>query len=124
MLRIAHISPQNREQSSSFIKAHLRGINGHVVHYHGGYLPTLREDNIIAPLNPFERIIFKFYKKIKGLHRDEYRVLKQFKKDKIQLIFAEYGPTGGALTEISKLLKIPLIVHFHDMIYIHLLFCH
>ena len=113
MQNIAHISPQSRKESSSFIKAHLGGIIGNVTHYHGGYLPKFKEDQTLPELSIVEKIQFRINKTIHGLNRDEYKVYKQFKHDKINLIFAEYGPTGCALLEISKRLQIPIIVHFH-----------
>jgi colanic acid/amylovoran biosynthesis glycosyltransferase len=113
MHNIAHISPQSRQESSSFIQAHLNGIKGNVIHYHGGYLPKFIEDASLPELNIFEKIEFRIKKKIYGLNREEYKVYKQFKKDKIDVIFAEYGPTGCAVHQIAKVLRLPMIVHFH-----------
>jgi len=112
-VKMAHVSPNARKDSSSFIKAHLSGIMCSVIHYHEGYLPRLKEEEAIHPLPFFHKVVFKFFRSWRGLNRAEYQLMLQFKQDNIQLIFAEYGPTGAALQSLAKKLKIPLIVHFH-----------
>ncbi len=112
-VKIAHVSPHSRKDSSSFIRAHLSGIICGVVHYHGGYLPRLKEGEAIRSLPFFVKVVFKFFRSWRGLNRAEYELLLQFKQDKIQMIFAEYGPSGAALQPLAQQLRIPLIVHFH-----------
>lgn len=112
-INIAHISQHAREQASSFIQVHLNGLNGNVIHYHGGYLPNLRENEELKPLDLLEKIKLRLSKKIKGFNSNEWQLIKTLRQDKINLIFGEYGPTGVALHKIATYLNIPLIVHFH-----------
>jgi colanic acid/amylovoran biosynthesis glycosyltransferase len=112
-INIAHVSQHSREQSSSFIQVHLNGLKGNVVHFHGGYLPHLRENENLVSLDIKEKIILRFKKKINGFTAAEWQLIKQFRKDQIGLIFGEYGPTGAALYKIAQFLAIPMIVHFH-----------
>ena len=86
-INIAHVSQHSREQSSSFIQVHLRGLIGNVIHYHGGYLPYLRENGNLVSLNIKEKLILRFKKKMKGFNSSEWQLIKQFKKDQIGLIF-------------------------------------
>lgn len=112
-INIAHVSQHSREQSSSFIQVHLRGLIGNVIHYHGGYLPHLRENGNLVSLNIKEKLILRFKKKMKGFNSSEWQLIRQFKQDQIGLIFGEYGPTGAALYPIARHLNIPMIIHFH-----------
>lgn len=43
----------------------------------------------------------------------ELALADNFSKNKIQVVLAEYGPTAVSVLKICKLLKIPLVVHFH-----------
>ncbi len=112
-IRIAHISPHNFEMSSSFIRANMQGLNGVVVPFYGGYLPNKMGSSIDLNIGIIDRLIFKFRHHILGLNRAEYAFYKALKREKIDLIFAEYGPTACAIYKVVKKLQIPLIVHFH-----------
>ena len=46
-----------------------------------------------------------------GPQRRELR--RRLKKNKIQVLLANYGPTGSALLPVTRALRIPLVVHFH-----------
>lgn len=112
-IRIAHISPRIFEMSSSFIQASIRGLNGTVIPFYGGYLPNKMGSNIDLKIGIVDRLIFRLRHHILGLNRAEYAFYKALKREKIDLIFAEYGPTACAIYKVAKELEIPLIVHFH-----------
>ncbi len=44
---------------------------------------------------------------------DELALMKSFKRNKIDVAFAEYGPTAVEVLPICRKLHLPLIVHFH-----------
>ena len=110
---IAHISPDEFEKSSSFIQANIRGLEGIVVPYFGGYMPRFSEGNEELKLGLIDRFIFKIKGDIHGLSRSEFALYKSLKRHRVDLIFAEYGPTASAVYRVANALKIPLLVHFH-----------
>lgn len=112
-LRIAHISPDVFERSSSFIQANIRGLNGHVVSFFGGYFPTHYGMNKKLELSFLDKFIFKLFGQIQGLNRAEYALLKALKNERIDLVFTEYGPTASAVIQVLNKLSIPVVIHFH-----------
>ena len=70
-LRIAHISPDVFERSSSFIQANIRGLDGHVVSFFGGYFPTHYGMNKKLQLGFLDKFIFKLFWKNQGLNCQE-----------------------------------------------------
>jgi len=112
-LNIAHISPQSREQSSSFVQSHLNGIKGNVIHYHGGQFPTEVENQKLPRLNWIEKVQFKIFNKIKGCNITQFQLFKSLKKNNTDLVFVEYGTIASSVYASVRAMKIPLIVHFH-----------
>lgn len=111
--RIAHISPKRFESSSSFIQSNIKGLDGEVVCFYGGYLPTYREHKHLAAPTLWERIAFSILGSIAGLKKAEYTFYRELRKEQIDLVFVEYGPTANAIYSVIEKLKIPLVIHFH-----------
>ena len=112
-LKIAHISPDTFEKSSSFIQANIQGLEGIVVPFYGGALPNRSGNGDLLGLNVFERAIYKFRNQVLGLNRSEYAFYKAIRENRIDIVFTEYGPTACAIARVIERLKIPLIIHFH-----------
>ncbi len=112
--------------SGSFIKAHEELIKGEKVVLHG---PTynLHYDNrslvLFYSKNPWKQKLKKliphwlYHKKVtlwqqtfEGKHD---AVAGFFKENEVDVILAEFGFYGAAITPHAKLIGIPLIVHFH-----------
>src|SRR5690606_9051450 len=56
----------------------------------------------------------RFRKKIlKGFTAAEKKLLFSLKKEEVDMVLAEYGPTAVESLNVIKHLKLPLIVHFH-----------
>ncbi len=112
-LRIAHISQDVFEKSSSFIQANIEGLDGTVVPFYGGYLPNKMGSGIDLKINFFEKVIFRFQQNILGLNRSEYALYKSIKQERIDVVFTEYGPAACAIVKVIERLQIPLLIHFH-----------
>lgn len=112
-LRIAHISPDVYERSSSFIQANISGLLGTVIPFYGGYFPTGYGQNSMIQLDLWDKIKFKILGKINGLNRAEYALYKVLKQQKIDLVFTEYGPSACAMIHVLRQLSIPVVIHFH-----------
>lgn len=113
-MNIALISPSKKLYSETFIQAHKERLNANIFHYYNGEVPTELEGGIIINSRRKRIIdIFKGHFRLNRFSLAEQAVITSFKKNKIELVFAEYGPTGQLLSPICKELELPLIVHFH-----------
>ena len=122
MKNIAIISPNQNAYSETFIKAHKNLLKGNIHFLYGGTIPThsdkfgclymyYQKNNIknkILKLLP----VFIHNRLIKKYSNSDY--LKYYlKKEKINIILAEYGVLGAENLDVIKELNIKLIVHFH-----------
>jgi glycosyltransferase involved in cell wall biosynthesis len=115
-MKIALFSPLKNAPSETFIQAHRELLDGQVLYYHTGAIPKYLEEN---PLQiPFSKLyrLLGFVRRQVGLSHIpiiEYSLERSLKKEKPDVIFAEFGVCGAVCTSIAKRLGIPLITHFH-----------
>lgn len=121
-MKIALISPNKNEYSETFIQAHKNRLNGEVSYYYGGYLPSHHDgSNLMFRGNIIQRIwrkiIYHARKKagLTSLSLAEEALVRSLKKRKIEVVLAEYGPTGCHILPVCEKLQIPLVVHFHGI---------
>ena len=111
MIRVAIISPNKDVYSETFIKAHVDLLKGEKFFLYGAYKPIyFSEKSLVLLLSSLKRLFLKYILRVNLL---DFSIRQFLIKNKINIILAEYGPTGCAILEIAKNLKIPLIVHFH-----------
>jgi colanic acid/amylovoran biosynthesis glycosyltransferase len=117
-MNIAIVSTNRNKYSETFIHNHVKLIPGNIHFLFDGYLPKQysTDKGITSHLfRDHESKWFRFLKK-KVTEKNtnlESAIGKYLKKNEIDLIFAEYGPSGVEMMEISKKTQIPLLVHFH-----------
>jgi colanic acid/amylovoran biosynthesis glycosyltransferase len=138
MKNIAIISPNQNAYSETFIQAHRDLLKGNIHFLYGGSVPQYFGDNQcildfyvnkkweeylqenklsrkILRLLPYT--IYQKYFKNQLFQSAQYTIVDAIcfylKYYKIDVILAEYGPTGAAILPIAKKLNIKLIVHFH-----------
>jgi colanic acid/amylovoran biosynthesis glycosyltransferase len=113
-INLAILSPSENAYSETFIQAHksLKGVN--VFYYFGGSLPSKYGMGEELALKGTDKLFFKIRHKLSAASSFmEESVISSFKKNKINCVLAEYGPTGSAVMNICQQLRIPLLVHFH-----------
>lgn len=113
-INICFSSPSKKAYSETFIQNLKKSIDGNIFHCYGGFFPFESEDGKLkshysAPL------ITKAFSKLGWIRRPirEIYLESYLKGNKIHAIIANYGQSGAELSDISKKLNIPLIVHFH-----------
>ena len=113
-MKIALISPSQNSYSETFIQAHKELLEGNIFYYFGGELPDKLEDGLVINSRK-KRIldILKGHYRLNKFSLAEQALITSFKKNKIDLVFAEYGGTGEKMVPVCKKLNLPLIVHFH-----------
>jgi colanic acid/amylovoran biosynthesis glycosyltransferase len=119
-LNVCIMSPDKDMYSETFILAHIQHLPVNVHFLYGGDLPNFTKDN--KPLLVRASLRIWFIRLLLGkLFKFDYShetllkkaIAKYFKDNHIQVVLAEYGPTGVAVQSICLELSIPLIVHFH-----------
>lgn len=110
---VAIVSPSRNLASETFVRAHVDGLHGNIFHYFNGHLPKeLHGYGLLVKHDLLTRVSRKISAKSE-FSIDESAVVDSFRKNKIEVVLAEYGPTGAQLTKICASLGIPLVVHFH-----------
>ncbi|WP_370479354.1 glycosyltransferase [Tamlana flava] len=113
-LNIAMVAPSLNAYSETFIRAQKERIKANVFYYFGGFLPLYLEN--------YGRLTDRFVTFRMNLKRklgiqindtEEKSFVYSLKKNNIQLVLAQYGPTANRVADICKSLNIPLITHFH-----------
>ncbi len=113
-MNIALLSPNQNAYSETFIQAHKNLIKGKVYYYYSGILPTQLEGGNLINSRALRILdIVKGHFNLNKFSLPELALLNSFKKNKIELVFAEYGVTAQKIIKICKELNLPLIVHFH-----------
>lgn len=112
--RIAMVSPSKEAYSETFIQAQRNGLKGKVFYYYGGALPV-HVDNQSLLFSKSHRLLFRIKQKMKlnFFSASEQVFVDSLKRNKIQVVLAQYGPTAHRVLKICKYLNVPLITHFH-----------
>lgn len=112
--RIAIISPSKNSYSETFIQQQKKGLKGEVFYYYCGALPKYLEGYGLL-----QSLVNTFINKTKQLFKltqfiaNETAFIQSLKKNKVQVVLAQYGPTGHRILKVCKSLNLPLVVHFH-----------
>jgi len=119
MDKLAIVTPSRSAISETFILAHIERLPAKAHVLHGGHLPTHADgEPLIHNHSALARGGFLLKRRLRGLPGDwEARrrtaVEAFLRRQKIQVVLAEYGPTGVAMMELCARAGIPLVVHFH-----------
>jgi len=112
--RVAIVSPSKNSYSETFIQEQKNGLKGEVFYYYNGELPKYLEGCglLLSSRTSFISKLKRLFK-ISQFTAYETAFIQSLKKNKIQVVLAQYGPTGNRILNICKFLNIPLVVHFH-----------
>jgi colanic acid/amylovoran biosynthesis glycosyltransferase len=114
-MRIALISPNRNAWSETFIANHIAHLPGVELVLTDGHLPRRDIDGeLLLSATLADRLI----RKAQGLDGEgalRAAIIKALKKERIEAVLAEYGPTGTAMIEVCERAQLPLIVHFHGI---------
>ena len=113
-MNIALLSPSKNSYSETFIGAHKEFLKGEIFYFYGGELPDKLEGGLVINSRKTRILnIIKGHYRLNKFSLAEQALITSFKKNKIDLVFAEYGGTGERILPVCKKLGLPLIVHFH-----------
>lgn len=115
-MKIAIITPAKGQLTETFIAAQIEHLKGDKIIYHGGKIPRYI-DNSALPLDTsfLEKSSRKIARKLGNrVFSDDLAALHEsLRKEKPDVILAQYGMTGADILPVVAKLQIPLVVHFH-----------
>ncbi|TDW47145.1 glycosyltransferase involved in cell wall biosynthesis [Flavobacterium sp. 270] len=112
--RIAMISPSINVYSETFIQEQKNGLKGRVFYYFGGEIPQYLEGfGKLGTRYTAWSIKLKRKLGLKTFSFAETALIHSLKKNKIEVVLAQYGTTAHRIVKICKHIDIPLITHFH-----------
>ena len=112
-LRIGIITTNKGTYSETFIKNHINELPFDKKVLYGG-LSLLRDWNTEQPL--LYPLVMKLANKLsprRASRLQTYRLARWIKKNKIQVVLAEFGPVGEQVIDACRQVNVPLVVHFH-----------
>lgn len=116
-LNLAIVSPNQHAYSETFIQFHKKKLPHHILFLYNNFLPEMAEGHEpIVRYNFFNRFRRKIERRFisgNALTFHEKRLTKFLEKNRIDVVLAEYGMTGAALTKVCRKANLPLLVHFH-----------
>jgi colanic acid/amylovoran biosynthesis glycosyltransferase len=112
------VSPNDNAYSETFIRAHMERIPANVSALYGGAFPAYLDtgQRLLPAIGIVKRVIRKVMTVVLRLPSDDLRstaLMQYLRKNHIEAVLAEYGPTGVAIMDVCQEASIPLIVHFH-----------
>lgn len=114
MTNIAIFSPQKNPYSETFIQAHKNFLKGNIFYYYGKDDTKLEGQTIQLPRA--QRGLLKLQSRFSPKPYNyllQMALLSSLKKNKIDVVLAEYGLHGNWILPVLKQIDIPLVVHFH-----------
>lgn len=114
--RLCIIKPNKSAFSETFIQQHIDRLAGDKRVIYGGAFPVYDHQDQFLIRSKIDLLSFLFQKRVLGRERISVReqaLLHYFKREQIEVVFAEYGFTGAMLAPVCKAANIPLVIHFH-----------
>ncbi len=113
--RLCIVSPNRNAYSETFIAAHLKRLPGVALVLTDGHLPRRDADGaVLLPPTLARRVASRLVRTTPEALL-ERRIARLLKRHRIEVVLAEYGPTGEAMLEPCQLAGVPLMVHFHGV---------
>ncbi len=110
------VKPNKAGYSETFIQEHINKLAGNKKVVYGGAFPVYNHLGQFLISSKLGLLIYLFQKRI--LKRLQIRVrdmafVRYLKKEKIDVVLAEYGFTGAMIAQACKQANVPLLIHFH-----------
>ena len=110
------IKPNKDAFSETFVQEHIDRLPGNKKVIYGGAFPVYDHEGKFLIKSVFGLISYllqkRLFKKLNIAVRTK-ALFEYLKREKIDVVFAEYGMVGALVTDACKLANVPLVVHFH-----------
>lgn len=115
-LNLCIIKPNKVNYSEPFVEAHVQRLPGNKKVVYGSFFPIYAHDGSFLIRNKLKLAIYLFQKRVLGRKSIPVRTkafTEYLKKEKIDVVLAEYGPSGALVTEACRRAEVPLVIHYH-----------
>ncbi|MFD0750513.1 glycosyltransferase [Mucilaginibacter calamicampi] len=115
-LNLCIIKPNKDAFSETFIQAHIDRLPGSKKVLYGGAFPVYDHEDKFLVRSVFGLISYLIQKRLFKNQQIGVRtkaLSKYLRRQKIDVVLAEYGMVGAMVTEACELANVPLVVHFH-----------
>jgi len=110
------IKPNKDAFSETFIQEHINRLPGNKKVIYGGAFPVYDHEGKFLIKSVFGVVSYLIQKRVFNRLNIGVRtkaLAKYLKREKINVVLAEYGMVGAMVTRSCKLANVPLVVHFH-----------
>jgi colanic acid/amylovoran biosynthesis glycosyltransferase len=110
------IKPNKDAFSETFIQEHINRLPGNKKVLYGGAFPVYDHEGkflIRSKLGLISYLIQKRLFKKKEIKVRTNALVNYLKREKIDVVFVEYGMVGAMVTDACKIANVPLVIHFH-----------
>jgi len=117
---ICVVQPHRNAYSETFIRNHLERLPAHIRMLHSGWFPTRQQDDSrllplpLAALNRVERVLPSTLRGLNNLLK-RTTLARYLHSNHVEVVLAEYGPTGVSVMDACLHARVPLVVHFHGV---------
>ena len=113
--RVCIISPTRNAWSETFIANHIAHLPGVELTLTDGHLPKrdIEGELLLAP-TLLKRVVQRV-RKADPQEMLRATIARMLKKHRIEVVLAEYGPSGEAILDVCQRTTVPLVVHFHGI---------
>ena len=113
--RLCIVSPNRNAWSETFIANHIAHLPGVELTLTDGHLPKrdIEGELLLAPT-----LLKRVLQRVRKADPQEMlrgTIVRLLKKHRIEVVLAEYGPTGEAMLDVCQRAGVPLVVHFHGI---------
>jgi len=110
------IKPNKGTVSETFIAEHINRLAGNKKVLYGGSFPVFDHNDRYLIRSKFGLLSYIIQKRLfnrKNIGVRNRALVNYLKREKIDVIFAEYGTVGAMVTQACKMAGVPLVVNFH-----------
>ena len=113
-MRLALVHPS--EVPETFVAAHLQHLDADITALWDGFFPSRSSAGPVFRATWAHRFLFRLGRRTIGFNGElfyERRLVELLERRRIDVVLAEYGPTGAAVMGACARARVPLVVHFH-----------
>ena len=111
------VSPEQHAYSQTFIQAHRENLPARIVNLYGQNYESVADDNgpLIKPelAGRLTRAILRRSLKVDAEHFQQRAVRHFLRRNRVEAVLAEFGPTATLVMDVCNQMNLPLIAHFH-----------
>lgn len=116
MAKLCIIKPNPSTYSETFIQSHIDFLPMEKKILYGGDFPLYKEDGSFLIPSFWGIVSYLFQKRVLKKRDIPVRtkaLVSYLRKEKIEVVLAEYGTVGAMVADACRLANVPLVIHFH-----------